>query len=58
MQKQLELWPDQEEQKTQEIWNSLNLQQKKKIITALSRLVSKCVYLKKTNQTKEVDREG
>ena len=48
MQKQLELWPDQEEQKTQEIWNNLNLQQKEKIITALSRLVSKCVHLKKT----------
>ncbi|WP_321492792.1 hypothetical protein [uncultured Desulfobacter sp.] len=57
MQKQLELWPDQEEQKTQEIWNSLNLQQKKKIITVLSRLVSKCVYLKKTNQTMEADHD-
>ncbi|WP_321494003.1 hypothetical protein [uncultured Desulfobacter sp.] len=57
MQKQLELWPDQEEQKTQEIWNSLNLQQKKKIITVLSRLVSKCVYLKKTNQTREADHD-
>ncbi|WP_321418058.1 hypothetical protein [uncultured Desulfobacter sp.] len=57
MQKQLELWPDQEEQKTQEIWNNLNLQQKKKIITILSRLVSKCVYLKKTNQTREADHD-
>jgi len=57
MQKQLELWPDQEEQKTQEIWNNLNLQQKEKIITALSRLVSKCVHLKKNNQTREVDHD-
>ncbi len=59
MQKQLELWPDPEEpQQTQEIWKTLNHQQQIKIITALSRLVSKCICLEKTNQTKENNHDG
>lgn len=57
MQMQLEIWPDPEEVKTQEIWNNLTRQQKEQIITALSRLVSKCIYQEKTNQTREADHE-
>lgn len=54
MQKQMEFWPDpKEHQQTQGIWGSLNQQQQKKIITALSRLVSKYVCLERTNQTRE-----
>ena len=58
MQMQLEFWPDPKKQKTQEIWNNLNLQQKKEIILALSHLVSKTVYLEQDNQIKVVDHEG
>ena len=57
MHKQLEIWPDPEEIKTQEIWNSLNHQQKKKIIVALSRLVRNYITPKKMNQTREADYE-
>lgn len=58
MQKQMEFWPDPEElQQNQAIWESLNHQQKEKIIIALSRLVSKCVYLENTNQTREANHE-
>jgi len=57
--KQMELWPDPEEpQQTQEIWESLKHQQQKKVITALSRLISKSLYLERTNQTREVKHEG
>jgi len=56
--KQMELWPDPEEpQQTQEIWKSLNHQQQKKVIIALSRLISKSLYLERTNQTREVAHE-
>ena len=59
MQKQMEFWPDLEKlQQNQAIWESLNHQQKEKIIIALSRLVSKYVYLKNTKQTREANHEG
>ena len=54
MRKQIELWPDPEEpSQYQEIWKALNHQQQIKIVTALSRLISKCICLERTNQTKE-----
>lgn len=59
MQKQMEFWPDlEEQQQTQEIWGSLNQQQQKKTIIALSRLVSKYVCLEKTKQTREANHDG
>ena len=59
MHKQIELWPDPEEpQQTQEIWENLSHQQQKKVITALSRLISEILCLERTNQTREVKHEG
>jgi len=56
VQKQMEFWPNpKEQQQTQEIWGTLNQQQQKKIIIALSRLVSKYVCLERTNQTREAN---
>ena len=58
MHKQMELWPDPEEpQQTQKIWGNLKHQQQKKVITTLSRLISKSLYLERTNQTREVTHE-
>jgi len=52
----MEFWPNpKEQQQTQEIWGTLNQQQQKKIIIALSRLVSKYVCLERTNQTREAN---
>lgn len=59
MQKQMEFWPDPEEQQpTQEIWGNLNHQQQKKIIAALSRLIKKHVNLEKTKSAREASHEG
>ena len=58
MQKQLEFWSDPEEPlQTPKIWENLNHEQQKKIITALSRLIIKTVYPKSTNITKENNHE-
>lgn len=58
MQKQLEFWPNPEEQQqNQKIWENLNQKLQKKVIIALSRLVMKHVCLEKTNQTREANHD-
>jgi len=58
VQRQMDLWPAlQEPSQTPEIWEPLNHQQKKDIITALANLISKMVCAEDINQTQEESHE-
>ena len=58
MRKQLSLWPVQEEtSQTLNIWDTLDHQQQKQIITALTKLIKKTVCQKNAKQTREVNNE-
>ena len=58
MRKQLSLWPVQEKtSQALNIWDTLDHQQQKQIITALTKLIKKTVCQKNAKQTREVNNE-
>ena len=58
MQKQLPLWPMQEEpSQTLDIWQALDHEQQKQVITAVAHLICKIVRPEKTKQIKEANNE-
>ena len=58
MQKQLNLWPIQEESsQTQEIWQNLDHQQQNEVVMALAHLIRKIVCPEKENQSKGANNE-
>ena len=58
MRKQLSLWPTLEEPPhTPDIWNTLDQQQRKQVITALANLIKKIAYKEKAKQTREINND-
>ena len=54
MQQQLELWPDtQKLPQALDIWEGLDQQERKALIEALARLISKAVYPENPKSTQE-----
>ena len=58
MRKQLSLWPTQEDSSPSlEIWQTLDQQLQRQVITALALLINKTVYPEKAKQTKGANNE-
>ena len=58
MLKQLNLWPTQEEpSQTQEIWQTLDHEQRSQVVMALAQLIRKIVCPEKSKQSKGANNE-